>query len=128
MAGDRGKVTLIEFWSVNCPYSEKARAALNELAKRQQGRNFTWVALARENDVRIVRRHLMSHPMNATLVLYDSAAWAVYNPSVATPLFYLIGRDGQVQLKALGASAVEGVATKVLETLSRPVAQSAQRR
>jgi hypothetical protein len=124
LTGDRGKVTLIEFWSVECAFSETARAALNELAKRQEGSGFTWVALARENDARIVQRHLVSHPMNATVALYDSAAWAVYNPSVATPLFYVIGQDGQVELKALGASAVQGVATKV-ETLSRPVGQSA---
>lgn len=127
LAGDRGKVTLVEFWSVNCPYSEKARADLNQLARREDSA-FTWVVLARENDAQIVQRHLSSHPMNATVALYDSAAWAVYNPSQATPLFYVIGRDGQVQLKALGASAVQAVAANVQETQSRLAAQPAQHR
>jgi thiol-disulfide isomerase/thioredoxin len=117
LSDDRGKVVLVEFWSVDCQYSEHARPALNQLASRVPAGGFRWVALARENDGDGVRRHLESHLMNATVALHDSLGWARYNPAVATPLFYVIDGNGIVRFRALGASAVDAVSAKVDEFL-----------
>lgn len=117
LSNDRGKVVLIEFWSVNCPYSEVARAPLNELAARLRANGFSWIAVAREDEPGVVQTHLQKHPMSAAVALHDSTAWAVYDHAIATPLFYVVDQHGRVQLRALGASAVAAVAAKVSELI-----------
>lgn len=126
LASDRGTVVLVEFWSVDCYYSERARFALNNLAARVRGRPFKWLAFARENDSGAVRRHLADHPVSATVALHDSTAWDLYNPAVATPLFFVIDQAGTVRLRAVGASAVEAVEAEVLGLLEPAVQQSAR--
>jgi hypothetical protein len=108
---------LLEFWSVDCHFSELARPRLNDLVTRLRGAPFRWVALAREDDSAAVQRHLADHPMNATVALHDSAAWAAYDPGIATPLFYVIDEHGVVRFRAVGTSAVNAVAAKIAELL-----------
>jgi hypothetical protein len=127
LSDDRARIVLVEFWSVDCQYSERARPALNQLASRIPAGRFRWVAVARENDGGAVRRHLESHPMSAAVALHDSLGWALYNPAGATPLFYVIDWDGVVRFRAVGASAVGAVSAKVVELLdSVPVRRAHQ--
>lgn len=110
-------IVLIEFWSVSCGFCEKARAAANELARTGHG-TFTWLAVARENDHAEIEHFLAAHPMNATVALYDSTAWTTYNPSGVTPLFVVVDKNGVIQFRGAGASAIDPVAAKV-KTLSK---------
>ena len=107
-----GKVTLIEFWSTECGFSEKIRPAANALWASLQGKSYQWVAVARERDRELVTRHLDNHPMNGIVVLSDSSTWATYNPAGVTPLFVLVDQQGTVRYRATGASAIDAVAAK----------------
>jgi thiol-disulfide isomerase/thioredoxin len=105
-------VVLVEFWSVSCGFCEKARPAVNELAYAERGR-FTWLAVARETDRSEIKRFLAAHPMNATVALYDSAAWTTYNPIGVTPLFFVVDKKGVIRFRGAGASALDAAAAKV---------------
>jgi thiol-disulfide isomerase/thioredoxin len=113
-------VVLIEFWSVNCGFCEKARPAANELAHAQHD-TFTWLAIALEKDQAEIERFLAAHPMNATVALYDSAAWTTYNPTGVTPLFFVVDKRGVIRFRGAGASAIDPVAAtvKMLSPVSR---------
>jgi len=126
-ADDRRRIVLVEFWSVNCPWSERARPALNTLARRLPADRFRWVAVAREADSRVVQRHLETHPMSATVALYDSLTFARYDPEPATPLFYVIDGSGVVRFRALGASTVETVAAEVTRLLDSATVSETRR-
>jgi hypothetical protein len=117
LSGDRGRIVLLEFWSVDCAYSERARPALDRFARTVPADHFRWTAVAREGDSTRVRLHLDSLPMDATIALRDSAAWAQWNPRGITPLFYVIDGDGVIRFRAAGASAVPTVSAKVVELL-----------
>jgi thiol-disulfide isomerase/thioredoxin len=117
LSEDRGRIILIEFWSVDCPYSERARPTLNALASKVPTGRFRWIAMAREDDRDTIQHHLASHPMGATVALRDSLGWARYNPEGGSPLFYVIDESGVVRFRALGASAVEAVSAKVVALL-----------
>ena len=106
-------VVLIEFWSVNCGFCEKARPAANNLADAERGTSFTWLALARENDRAEIERFLAAHPMSATVALNDSSAWGTYNPTGVTPFFVVVDSKGIIRFRAAGASAIDAVAAKV---------------
>ncbi|HMG13090.1 MAG TPA: TlpA disulfide reductase family protein, partial [Gemmatimonadaceae bacterium] len=108
----RSDVVLVEFWSVSCGFCEKARPAANELADAERGK-LTWLAIAHETDRVEIERFLAAHPMNATVALYDSAAWTTYNPSGVTPLFFVVDKKGVIRFRAAGASAIDAVAATV---------------
>jgi hypothetical protein len=117
LSSDRGRIVLVEFWSVDCRWSESARPALNALAATIPADRFRWVAMAKESDSAVVQSHLADHSMSATVALSDSIAWARYDPAIATPLFYVIDETGVVRLRAVGASAVSSVAAMVKQML-----------
>ena len=106
-------VVLIEFWSVNCGFCEKARPAANDLADAERGTSFTWLAIAGENDRVEIERFLAAHPMSALVALKDSSAWATYNPTGVTPFFVVVDSKGIIRFRAAGASAIDAVAAKV---------------
>jgi len=106
-------VVLVEFWSVNCGFCEKARPAANDLADAERGTSFNWFAIARENDRVEIERFLAAHPMSATVALNDSSTWATYNPTGVTPFFVVIDSKGIIRFRAAGASAIDAVAAKV---------------
>lgn len=110
-------VTLIEFWSTECAFSERARPAANALAAEARAAGFTWVAPVKENDRATVRRHLAEHPMGARVVFADSSTWSAYDPAIITPLFIVVDRQGIVRYRAAGASAITAVGLKVRELL-----------
>lgn len=114
-------VVLVEFWSVNCGFCEKARPAANHLADAERGTSFTWLAIAHENDRVEIERFLAAHPMSALVALNDSTAWATYNPSGVTPFFVIVDTKGIIRFRAVGASAIDAVAAKV--KLLSPVAR-----
>jgi thiol-disulfide isomerase/thioredoxin len=113
-------VVLLEFWSVNCGFCEKARPAANELAQAERGK-YTWLAVALEGDRAQIESFLAAHPMSATIALHDSAAWATYNPIGMTPLFLVVDKKGVIRFRGAGASAIDGVAAtvKMLSSVSR---------
>ena len=115
----RGKVVLLEFWATNCAFSERVRTAVNQLAT-QNGEALTWVAMSKESDPGSVEQHLAAHPMRGTVVLADSAAWADYNPEMATPHFVVIDRRGVVRFVGTGATAIDAVAAQVTRLVAEP--------
>ena len=108
----RSDVVLVEFWSVSCGFCEKARPAANELADAERGK-LTWLAIAHETDRAEIERFLAAHPMNATVALYDSAAWTTYNPTGVTPLFFVVDKKGVIRFRGAGASAIDAAAATV---------------
>ena len=106
-------VVLVEFWSVNCGFCEKARPAANDLADAERSTSFTWLAIARENDRVEIERFLAAHPMSALVALNDSSAWATYDRTGVTPFFVVVDSKGIIRFRAAGASAIDAVAAKV---------------
>jgi len=106
-------VVLVEFWSVNCGFCEKARPAANDLADAERGTSFTWLAIAHENDRAEIEHFLEAHPMTATAALNDSSTWKTYNPTGVTPFFVVVDNKGIIRFRAAGASAIDAVAAKV---------------
>jgi thiol-disulfide isomerase/thioredoxin len=118
LSAQAGNVVFIEFWSVNCAFSEKARPTLNDLATAARGKPFTWVAVAAESDRAEIQHHLAEHPMNGIVTRADSSAWGTYNPARATPLFVVVDRDGIIRFRAVGSTASTAVAAKVRQLLA----------
>lgn len=112
LSQQRGKVVLISFWATDCPYSERARSAANDLVAKY-GAHYVWVAMAKDTSRADIKDYLTKSPMRGTVALSDSSAWATYDPMGATPVFVVVDERGIVRFRAEGASAIAAVAAKL---------------
>lgn len=99
----RGRVVVIEFWSTHCPLSERIRPEIAELEERHP--DVTWIAVARETEADSVRAHLADHPMAGELWANRPEVCETWNPRSATPLFYVIDREGRIVTVEKGAGS-----------------------
>lgn len=114
LASLKGKILLLEFWSVSCPYCQRILPDVNALIKKDAGKDFVALAVAKEEDAEEIKRHLKDEPRNATVVLKDKVTWQTYNSESITPTYYLIDPQGVVRLSGHGASPEQ---LKVIEKL-----------
>jgi peroxiredoxin len=114
----KGKIVLLEFWSVNCPFCKRILPEVNALIKHVSGEDFVALAVAREEGADEIKRHLQEEPRNATVVVNDKATWQTYNSEVITPAYYLIDTHGVIRLSGYGASSEQ---LKVIEKMVQQI-------
>lgn len=105
-----GRLTVIEFWATDCPFSARARPEVVRLATALEAGGGAFVTMARDIAAADVRAHLTTNPRGGTALLQDSTTWEQWNPRAVTPLFYVLDADGRILLRESGASVVPLVA------------------
>jgi thiol-disulfide isomerase/thioredoxin len=110
----KGKIVLLEFWSVSCPFCKRILPDVNALIKKDAGKDFVALAVAKEEDAEEIKKHLQDEPRNATVVLNDKVTWQTYDSEGITPTYYLIDTRGVIRLSGYGASPEQ---LKVIEKL-----------
>src|SRR5207245_1672275 len=58
LANLKGKIVLLEFWSVSCPFCKRILPEVNSLIKKDAGEDFVALAVAREDDAEEIKKHL----------------------------------------------------------------------
>jgi thiol-disulfide isomerase/thioredoxin len=114
------KPTILEFWSTSCPFSEAARPEINQLYESHNDQ-FNLISTPREKGLDEIENHLESHPKKGVLLLRDEKTWEELNPLPVSPLYYLIDRNGEIIMKAQGASAVKLLKVKLNQMISEDV-------
>jgi thiol-disulfide isomerase/thioredoxin len=104
----RGKVVLIEFWTLSCPICRKVEPHLKEWYGEYANRGLIVIGvLTPETDVErnlanveeYVRRHEIPYPI---AVDTDLLTWRRFD-NWAWPAMYLVDKRGNVRLKQVGA-------------------------
>ncbi|MDH4270418.1 MAG: TlpA family protein disulfide reductase [Candidatus Aminicenantes bacterium] len=99
----RGKVVLLEFWSVDCPWADTVRPLINAVAEKFKGPEFAVLSVAREKDPTVLRDYLKAKPKSTIVLRRDDNAWKIFNPDGMTPLCFVLDRGGVIRLIAPGA-------------------------
>ena len=110
----KGKIVLLEFWSVTCPFCKRILPEFNALVKRSAGRDFVALDVTKEESAVEISNSLGENPRAAVVTLFDKSAWQTYNRPVITPTFYLIDHRGIIRFSGNGASSEQ---LKVIERL-----------
>lgn len=121
----RGKVVLLEFWSVACPHCQRILPEVNALVAKHRGDKVTALAMARETEAAEVKDHLQEHPRRAVVALHSEAVWQRYNEQGITPAYYLIDQQGVIRVFGYGGSSelikvLEKEIEQLLATAARP--------
>jgi hypothetical protein len=107
---DPASLTVIEFWSTECPFSEAVRSQSIRLAEEIGRMGGQYISMSRETDSALVSRFLLDHPRGGVVLLGNEPGLKTWNPELATPLFYAIARDGTIVLRERGSGAARMVA------------------
>jgi thiol-disulfide isomerase/thioredoxin len=114
------KPTILEFWSTSCPFSEAARPEINQLYESHKDK-FNLISIPREKGHDEIENHLKKHHKKGVLLYQDEKIWEELNPLPVSPLYYLIDKNGEIIMKAQGASAVELLEVKLNQMISEDV-------
>ena len=102
----KGKVILLNFWATWCGPRRDEMPALERLAKAFKDKDFTIVAIAADRGkkaMHTVKEHCKMHNVTFTVLLDpDGKVRKKYEVS-ALPTSYIIGGDGKLSGKILGA-------------------------
>jgi thiol-disulfide isomerase/thioredoxin len=110
----KGKIVLLEFWSVNCPVCKRVLPEVNSLVKRVAGKDLVALDVTREESVEEINSNLRENPREATVTLFEKSAWETYNRQTITPTFYLIDHRGIIRFSGHGAASDQ---LKVIERM-----------
>jgi thiol-disulfide isomerase/thioredoxin len=110
----KGKIVLLEFWSVTCPFCKGILPEFNSLVKRVAGKDFVALDVTKEESAGEISSNLRENPREAIVTLFDKSAWQTYNRQIITPTFYLIDHRGIIRFSGNGASSEQ---LKVIERL-----------
>ncbi|MEW6127965.1 MAG: TlpA disulfide reductase family protein [Acidobacteriota bacterium] len=99
----KGKIVLLEFWSITCPFCQRILPEVNSLIKKNKNEDFVAIAVARENDIAEVNKYLAQNPREAKVALSNEEIWQTYNRPTITPTYYLLDKKGVIRLSGYGA-------------------------
>lgn len=119
----RGKVVLIQFWSISCPLCVGELTVLESLHERHQSQGLVILAInvsqAKEKVAEFVETRHLSYP-----VLLDPDALTAKSYGVlALPATILLDRRGVVRGKLFGESGQEALDQLVAPQLTEPAAR-----
>ncbi len=117
----KGKIILLEFWSVSCAVCKRTLPEVNSLVKNLAGKDFIALDVAREESAERINTNLREYPRLARVTLNDQSAWQTFNRQIITPAFYLIDTRGVIRFSGYGGSAEQ---LKVIERLVTQIRKS----
>jgi thiol-disulfide isomerase/thioredoxin len=101
----KGKIVLLEFWSINCPFCQRILPEVNTLIEKNKQEDFVSVAVARESDIAEINKYLTKNAYQAEIALNDGKIWQIYNSQFITPTYYLLDKEGVVRFSGYGANS-----------------------
>ena len=113
----RGKIVVINFWSTGCAPCRGEIPELNKLVQQYKGKNVVFIALATDEDERIVRTFLKEVPYAYQIVINAGQAAAQFGVP-AYPTHFVVDQNGRIAATMVGSNSFHGLNT-VIEQLLR---------
>ena len=108
LAGLRGKVVVMTFWTTRCVICRHEMPQLDRIAGQYNSRDVAFLALTTENQQQVAA-YLKRNPFNLQVVPDSFGTLLKFadrdrhgNINIGYPAFYVIDREGRVQHRASG--------------------------
>ena len=118
LADHKGKVVLLDFWATWCGPCQIEIPGFVELQERYRDRGLVVIGVATDNSPEPVREFYREFRMNYPVVMGDERITELYGGIVGLPTTFLIGRDGRIYAKHVGATAVSDIEEEIKELLA----------
>jgi peroxiredoxin len=115
----RGKVILLDFWATWCDPCRDEIPHFVALQSKYRDQGFQIFGVSMDDGPAPVREFYQRYRMNYPVVMGDANTGELYGGILGLPIAFLIGRDGRIYVKRIGAtdiSVLENEIVKLLQT------------
>jgi len=105
LADYKGKVVLLDFWATWCGPCRSEIPGFVDLQNRYRDQGFQVIGVSVDESAKPVRKFREQYRMNYPVAMCDRNVRQLYGGLSGIPTTLLIGRDGRVYSKVVGASA-----------------------
>jgi len=118
LADYKGKVILLDFWATWCGPCRIEIPGLVQLQERYRDQGLVVIGVSMDDSVEPVRDFYREFSMNYAVVMGESRITELYGGIIGLPTTFLIGRDGRIYSKHMGATDVSVFEEEVKELLA----------
>ena len=113
LAGYRGKVVLLDFWATWCVPCRDEIPHFVEFQDKYGEQGFQVIGISMDDDAKPVREFYKEFKMNYPVALGNEKVAEAYGGVLGLPITFLIGRDGRIAAKYVGAVEMPAVEEKL---------------
>src|SRR5206468_7629887 len=100
----RGKVVLLDFWATWCDPCREEIPHFVELQQKYGARELQIIGVSMDDSAEPVRPFYQKFHMNYPVVIGTAKTGELYGGILGLPVSFLIGRDGRIYAKHIGAT------------------------
>lgn len=109
LASYRGKVVLLDFWATWCAPCRAEIPHFVEFQNTYGPQGLQVIGVSMDDDLKPVGPFYQEYKMNYPVALGNDKLAQSYGGILGLPVTFLIGRDGRIQAKYVGAVDVAGI-------------------
>jgi cytochrome c biogenesis protein CcmG, thiol:disulfide interchange protein DsbE len=114
----RGKVVLLDFWATWCDPCREEIPRLVELQNNYRDQGLQIIGISMDDGPEPVRPFYQQFKMNYPIVMGNAKIGELYGGILGLPIAFVIGRDGRVYAKHLGATDIAVFEKEIVVLLS----------
>ncbi len=118
LADYRGKVILLDFWATWCGPCRIEIPGFVKLQETYREQGLVVIGVSEDDSVEPVREFYREFSMNYPVVMGEGKISELYGGIVGLPTTFLIGRDGRIYSKHMGATDVSVFEQEIKELLA----------
>jgi peroxiredoxin len=102
----RGKVVLLDFWDTSCDPCREAIPRFVDLQSKYGNRGLQIIAVSMDDSPEPVRDFCRRFKINYPVVMGNANVGDLYGGILGLPIAFLIGRDGRIYTRHIGATDI----------------------
>ena len=113
----RGKVVLLDFWATWCGPCREEIPRFVEMQNQYGGRGLQILGVSMDDSPEPVREFRQNFKMNYPVVMGNAKTGELYGGILGLPIAFLIGRDGRISAKHIGATDISVLEREIVSLL-----------
>jgi len=116
----RGKVVLLDFWATWCEPCREEIPDFMALQRKYGPDGLQIIGVSMDDAPEPVRQFVKQFDMNYPVVMGNARIGELYGGVLGLPIAFLIGRDGRISAKHVGAVDIFAVEKEIVKLLRPP--------